>query len=54
VALRDPAEKEKQFKIIDPPVLRLAPGETAHFKTSFDHPDETATGVLVTFAPRGT
>jgi len=52
VALRDPAEKEKQFKIIDPPVLRLAPGETAHFKTSFDHPDETATGVLVTFAPR--
>ncbi len=52
VALRDPAEKEKQFKIIDPPVLRLAPGETAHFKTSFDHPDEAATGVLVTFAPR--
>ena len=52
VALRDPAEKEKQSKIIDPPVLRLAPGETAHFKTSFDHPDETATGVLVTFAPR--
>jgi len=52
VALRDPAEKEKQFKIIDPPVARLAPGETAHFKTSFDHPDEAATGVLVTFAPR--
>ena len=52
VALRDPAEKEKQFKIIDPPVPRLAPGETAHFKTSFDHPDEAATGVLVTFAPR--
>jgi hypothetical protein len=52
VALRDPGEKEKQFKIIDPPVLRLAPGETAHFKTSFDHPDEAATGVLVTFAPR--
>jgi uncharacterized protein DUF3426 len=52
VALRDPAEKEKQSKIIDPPVARLAPGETAHFKTSFDHPDEAATGVLVTFAPR--
>ena len=52
VALRDPAEKEKQFKIIDPPVARLAPGETAHFKTSFDHPAEAATGVLVTFAPR--
>jgi len=52
VALRDPAEMEKQFKIIDPPVARLAPGETAHFKTLFDHPDEAATGVLVTLAPR--
>jgi predicted Zn finger-like uncharacterized protein len=52
VALRDPGEKEKQFKIIDPPLARLAPGETAHFKTSFDHPDEAATGVVVTFAPR--
>jgi Protein of unknown function (DUF3426) len=50
VALRDPAEKETQFKIIDPPTARLGPGETAHFKTSFDHPDEAATGVLVTFA----
>jgi hypothetical protein len=50
VALRDPAEKETQFKIIDPPTPRLGPGETAHFKTSFDHPDEAATGVLVTFA----
>jgi len=52
VALRDPADKETQFKIIDPPTARLGPGETAHFKTSFDHPDEAATGVLVTFAPR--
>jgi hypothetical protein len=52
VALRDPAEKETQFKIIDPPTARLGPGETAHFKTSFDHPDEAATGVLVTFASR--
>lgn len=50
VALRDPAEKETQFRIIDPPTARLGPGETAHFKTSFDHPDEAATGVLVTFA----
>ena len=50
VALRDPVEKETQFKIIDPPTGRLGPGETAHFKTSFDHPDEMATGVLVTFA----
>jgi predicted Zn finger-like uncharacterized protein len=52
VALRDPAEKETQFKISDPPTARLGPGETTHFKTSFDHPDEAATGVLVTFAPR--
>lgn len=52
IALRDPAEKEIQFKIVDPPTARLEPGETAHFKTSFDHPDEAATGVLVTFAPR--
>jgi hypothetical protein len=50
VALRDTTEKETEFKIIDPPTPRLAPGETAHFKTSFDHPDEAATGVLVTFA----
>ena len=49
VALRDPDDKETQFKVIDPPIARLEPGETAHFKTSFDHPDEAATGVLVTF-----
>ena len=52
VALRDPSEKETQFKLIDAPAAQLAPGETAHFKTVFDHPDEAATGVLVTFAPR--
>ncbi len=51
VALRDPNEKEIQFKIIDPPTPRLGPGETAHFKTSFDNADETAT-VKVSFAPR--
>ena len=50
VALRDPAEKETEFKIIDPPTVRLGPGETAHFKTSFEHPDEAAAGVVVTFA----
>jgi predicted Zn finger-like uncharacterized protein len=50
VALRDPAEKETEFRIIDPPTARLGPSETAHFKTSFDHPDEAATGVVVTFA----
>jgi predicted Zn finger-like uncharacterized protein len=51
VALRDPDDRETQFKIIDPPVARLAPGETAHFTTSFDHSDETAT-VKVSFASR--
>jgi hypothetical protein len=50
VALRDPAEKEVQFKIIDPPKARLGPSESARFKTTFDHPDDGATGVVVTFA----
>jgi predicted Zn finger-like uncharacterized protein len=50
VALRDATEKEVQFKIIDPPKPRLPPGAVAHFKTPFDHPDDAATGVVVTFA----
>lgn len=50
VALRDSAEKEVQFKIIDPPQPRLAPGAVVHFKTPFDHPEDTAKGVVVTFA----
>jgi len=49
VALRDAAEKDVQFKIIDPPKPRLPPGATAHFKTPFDHPDDAATGVVVIF-----
>jgi predicted Zn finger-like uncharacterized protein len=52
VALRDAAEKEVQFKIVDPPRPRLAPGAVARFKTPFEHPDEAATGVVVTFATR--
>ena len=52
VALRDAAEKEVQFKIVDPPQPRLPPGAVAHFKTPFDHPDEAAKGVVVTFAKR--
>jgi DUF2939 family protein len=51
LALRDANEKEIQVKIIDPPTARLRAGETAHFKTSFDDADETAT-VKVSFAPR--
>jgi hypothetical protein len=49
VALRDVAEKEVQFKIIDPPEARLLPGEAAHFKTPVEHPDATATRVVATF-----
>jgi predicted Zn finger-like uncharacterized protein len=49
VALRDASEKDVQFKIVDPPKPRLPPGVTAHFKTPFDHPDDAATGVAVTF-----
>lgn len=52
VALRDAADKEVQFKIIDPPKARLLPGEVAHFQTPFEHPNDAATGVVVTFAPR--
>ena len=51
VTLRDPAEREVQVKTIDPPKDRLMPGEVAHFKAQFDHPDEAATGVVVRFAP---
>jgi len=50
VALRDTSEKEVQYKIVPPPKPRLMPGEVAHFKTPFDHPDDAATGVVVTFA----
>ena len=50
VALRDAAEKDVQSKVIDPPRARLSPSETARFKTTFEHPDEAATGVVVTFA----
>jgi hypothetical protein len=52
VTLRDASEKEVQSKIIDPPQPRLAPGAVAHFKTPFDHPDDAAKGVVVTFANR--
>jgi hypothetical protein len=52
VALRDSSEKEVQFKIIEPPKPQLAPGEVAHFKTPFEHPEENAAGVVVTFAAR--
>jgi hypothetical protein len=52
VALRNAAQREVQFEIIDPPSARLAPGAVAHFKTPFERPDDTATGVVVTFATR--
>ncbi len=52
VALRDGSDKEVQFKIVDPPQSRLPAGAVAHFKTPFDHPDDAAKGVVVTFAKR--
>ena len=52
VALRDAAEKEVQFKVIDPPKPQLLPGGVVHFKTPFEHPDDAAVGVVVTFATR--
>ena len=51
VALQDSAEKEIQFKTVDPPKARLQPGEVVHFETPFAHPPAAATGVVVTFAP---
>jgi predicted Zn finger-like uncharacterized protein len=50
VALHDAVDREVQFKITDPPQPRLAPGAVAHFKTPFEHPEDAATGVVVTFA----
>jgi predicted Zn finger-like uncharacterized protein len=53
VALRDAGDKEVQAKTIAPPKERLGPGEVEHFRTVFERPNETATGVVVTFAPPG-
>jgi Protein of unknown function (DUF2939)/Protein of unknown function (DUF3426) len=50
VTLRDGNKSDLVSKVIDPPVVSLTPGATAHFKTIFDHPSITATGVDVTFA----
>jgi len=50
VALRDAAEKEVQFEIVDPPKAQLQPGEVEHFSIPISHPVDTATGVVVTFA----
>jgi len=50
IALRDAGDKEVQAKTIAPPKGRLGPGEVEHFRTVFERPNETATGVVVTFA----
>ena len=42
----------REGEVVDPPKPRLPPGAVAHFKTPFEHPDEAATGVVVTFATR--
>jgi predicted Zn finger-like uncharacterized protein len=52
VALRDAGEKEVEFRIVDPPQRRLSPGAIAHFKTPFEHPNDAAIGVVVTFVPQ--
>jgi predicted Zn finger-like uncharacterized protein len=51
VTLRDSSKSNLETKLIDPPVDRLAPGASARFNTTFDHPNSTATEVAVTFAP---
>jgi predicted Zn finger-like uncharacterized protein len=50
VTLRDGNKTDLESKVIDPPVDRLAPGATARFNATFDHPSITATGVDVSFA----
>src|SRR5579875_2971292 len=50
IALRDASDREVQAKTIAPPKTRLKPGEIEHFRTVFERPNETATGVVVTFA----
>lgn len=50
VSLRDGNKTELDARVIDPPVVTLPPGATAHFDTTFEHPSITATGVAVTFA----
>jgi hypothetical protein len=47
--LRDGNKSDLESKVIDPPVDRLAPGASARFDASFEHPSITATGVDVTF-----
>jgi predicted Zn finger-like uncharacterized protein len=49
VTLRDGNKSDLESKVIDPPVDRLAPGASARFDASFEHPSITATGVDVTF-----
>jgi predicted Zn finger-like uncharacterized protein len=53
VALRNARDKDVQAKVIAPPKGWLKPGEVEHFRTVFERPNETATGVVVTFALPG-
>ncbi len=52
VALRDGNNLEVASQVIDPPRNSLAPGATAGFSTVFKNPDNTATGVAVTFTTK--
>lgn len=49
VALRDGNNADIVAQVIDPPQGSLAPDATAAFNTVFKHPDDTATGVAITF-----
>ena len=51
VTLRDGNKSNLESRVIDPPVDRLAPGASARFNTTFEHPSLAATEVAVTFAP---
>ena len=50
VGLRDGAQHELVFKIVDPPRDRLLPGETSHFVVGFLPAPDATSGVVVTFA----
>ena len=50
IALRDTADREIQYEIVDPPKTQLQPSEVVHFTKPFAHPPNNAAGVVVTFA----
>jgi len=49
VSLRDGGMSDLASKVIDPPVATLAPGTTARFSATFEHPSIAATRADVSF-----